>query len=165
MVFLMSRPHHSTAPEYAQHLTWTTRGREPVFLNSQAAEICVAALEEEREFLGLDVYGYVLMPDHIHLVVWSDADLPGRIVQGMKISSAFAIRDAGILPRSPWARGYWDRAIRTTADLVSALNYVHANPVKAGIAKELCDYKFSSFGVYHETGSSVLQITRPSLIT
>lgn len=46
------------------------------------------------------------------------------------------------------------------------LNYLHANPVKAGIAKELRDYKVSSFGVYHdETGSSALQVTRPCLIT
>jgi len=154
----MGRPNHVFESGFAQHLTWTTHGREPWFRDCRVAEMCLSAIDAEREFLGLDVFGYVLMPDHVHLVVLSDFDSPGRIVQGMKISSASTMRAAGISPRSPWAPGYWDRAIRSTTDLRSVLNYLHANPVRAGLTGEMGAYKFSSYGHYHESGKSLLQL-------
>lgn len=147
----MARPSHPDGlNNYAQHLTWTTRGRDPHFQDPNVAEMCLIAMEKERSKWALDVYGYCLMPDHMHLVVGPGDDSPGKIVQVMKMASNWWLQAFGLVDRSPWARGYWDRAICSNAELLAALRYLHNNPVKAGLASSLEEYPFTSYAYYHE---------------
>lgn len=157
----MAQPSHADSSNgYAQHLTWTTREREPHFRDPKLAEMCLIAMEKERERLGVDVFGFVLMPDHMHLVVGPSTDSPGRIVQGMKMCSNWWLQAFGLVARSPWARGYWDRAIRSPDELLVALRYLHNNPVKAGLAGSLSEYVFSSYAYYHEGALPLIRLSR-----
>jgi len=157
----MARPRHADSSEnFAQHLTWTTLQRVPTFKDPKVAEMCLIAMDKERERLGVEVFGFVLMPDHMHLVVGPSTDAPGKIVQGMKMCSNWWLQAFGLVEKSPWARGYWDRAIRSTEELRTALRYVHGNPVKAGLADSLGDYSFSSYGHYYEGVPPLIRVSR-----
>ena len=50
----------------------------------------------------------------------------------------------GLVKRSLWQREYWDRFIRDEQHFISAISYIHENPVKAGLVKESKDWQWSS---------------------
>lgn len=161
----MGRPaRFEGAEDWAQHLVWATRNRTPLLGCERVADRCLAAFELERRHTGCEVFGYVLMPDHIHMVIGPACFPPGSIVQWMKLRSAHWLRLDGLVTPSPWARGYWDRAIRDNHDLARTLLYLHANPVKANLVDCLEEYRFSSFGDYYGMWRSILTITPAPLL-
>ena len=83
----------------------------------------------------------------------------GKVVKSWKSYSAKAIRKyfkinplefnkpfAGILYTGKpfWQREYWDRFIRNEHHFNQALNYVHNNPLKAGLCENIEDWPWSS---------------------
>ena len=108
----------------------------------------------ENALLHFDGYRYRLvswciMPNHVHALVEPRADL-GRIVQSWKSFSSrrvMASREAlGLKIPGPhlWMRDYWDRYIRDEAHFRAVVEYVHENPVKAGLVKTSTEWRWSS---------------------
>lgn len=156
----MPKPFHlNEASDYAQHLTWRTRNREPFLEDEVIAERCLIAFEKERPRLHAPIYAYVLMPDHVHIVVGAGPLPPGAIVQWLKLASTFWLKKDGLIESTLWARGYWDRAVKDTYQLAAVIRYLHNNPVKAGLVDNIGDYQFSSFKYYEGSGTSLLLVT------
>lgn len=92
---------------------------------------------------------WCLMPNHVHILIEAHYSLP-RIVQSWKsYSGRWAIGNnvrlgLGIPAGSVWARGYWDRFIRDEKHFHTAVNYIHENPVKAGLCKAADSWRWSS---------------------
>lgn len=155
-------PFHSKNEDgYVQHLTWATKDRESFFAGEEGASICLAAIEKERERMRLEVYAYSLMPDHFHIVTDPGIFPVGTIVQWMKLASAYWLRTEGLIEGSPWAPGYWDRAIRNGDQLMTAIKYIHINPVKAELCEEVGLYPFSSCAFYETGKEGLIRITAP----
>lgn len=153
--------HSDAAKELPQHLIWRTIEHAPLLANPCAAEICLNAFEIERRRLQVDVYGYCLMPDHVHLVIGPCVYGVGTCVQWMKLASTHALKIAAILKTSPWSRGYWDRALRTEREVLNVLAYVHENPVKAGLCEKEDEFPFASGAFYICGRPSPLRISPP----
>lgn len=92
---------------------------------------------------------WCIMPNHVHVLIRPDYSLP-RIVQGWKSyttrwmllnNERFGL---GVPGRSLWMRDYWDRFIRDEQHFDTAVNYIHQNPVKAGLCKAAGDWRWSS---------------------
>lgn len=95
---------------------------------------------------------WVVMPNHVHVLV---EPLPGhtvsRIVQSWKsYTSKKVIRVLGLEGRF-WQPEYFDRAIRDERHLANAVAYIHANPVRAGLAQSQEEWPFSSAARAGET--------------
>jgi REP element-mobilizing transposase RayT len=89
--------------------------------------------------------GWVLMPNHLHLLVETREGfgLHG-IVQSWK---SFTARQANaLLQRSGpfWARDYFDRYIRDDQHLSAVLHYIDRNPVQAGLVAAVGDWPHGS---------------------
>ncbi len=112
----------------------------------------VAALEQARVRYGFRVYGFVIMPEHLHLLV-SEPDR-GRLanaVQSLKIASAKRTRPARQFEgrSSPlWQKRYYDFNIRDYQQFVDKLRYIHRNPVRRGLVEKPEDWPWSSFRHY-----------------
>ena len=103
-----------------------------------------------------ELIAYVVMPNHVHLLVKTYPDYPLRnIVHSWKSYTAKEInkcishgRDAhapGFLHKSEvWQANYWDRLIRHEKHFNSMINYIHENPVKAGLCLQAEDWLRSS---------------------
>jgi REP element-mobilizing transposase RayT len=96
-----------------------------------------------------ELLAWCIMPNHVHVLikpVWPLAN----IVQSWKAWSARWAREhaAGLrleLPeRGLWMRGYWDRYIRDERHLLAVVEYIHQNPVKAGLCAMAEDWPWSS---------------------
>jgi REP element-mobilizing transposase RayT len=96
---------------------------------------------------------YVVMPDHVHLLMqpcngWSLA----KILQGIK---GFTAREINrVLGRKGlfWQNEDFDHLIRSERDWLDKLDYIHMNPVKAGLVDRPHDYPFSSLVTIHSEG-------------
>jgi putative transposase len=96
---------------------------------------------------GFDVVGYVVMPEHVHLLVSEPADeLLAVGLQALKISVA---KRAGERPF--WQARYYDFNVFRAAKQDEKLRYMHANPVKRGLVEKPDDWPWSSFR-YYQTG-------------
>ena len=88
---------------------------------------------------------WVLMPNHVHLVIETDPEHPlPRVVQGWK---SYTAKEANrLLGRSGsfWARDYFDRYIRDDAHLQAVVRYIENNPVKAGFVATAADWPYGS---------------------
>jgi putative transposase len=94
-----------------------------------------------------DVVGYVVMPEHVHLLVSE----PGRellavALQALKLSVTRRART-----RPFWLPRYYDFNVRTDAKRIEKLNYIHWNPMKRGLVNRPEDWRWSSYR-YYQTG-------------
>jgi len=93
---------------------------------------------------------WVVMPNHIHVLFQSmNGWTAAKIVASWKKFTGNKICDhrfrTGEGPRPPiWHREYWDRYIRNQDHLQQAINYIHSNPVKAGLVDSAEAWPWSS---------------------
>ncbi|MCC7479631.1 transposase [bacterium] len=89
---------------------------------------------------------WVVMPNHVHALVRA---LPGySLADIVKTWKAWtAVRINKILGRQGqvWQREYFDRFIRDDEHLERVVNYIHFNPVKAGLVAAMKDWDWSSY--------------------
>ena len=117
---------------------------------------------------------WVVMPNHVHVLFqpvdgWTVAkivaswkkftarkicdyqrsagDVPGNAIL---LNGVVANREIGV-PRV-WHREYWDRYIRDERHLRQAIEYIHQNPVKAGLVDRPESWPWSSASAYQEIG-------------
>ena len=107
------------------------------------------ALEMVRRRFGMRVYGYVVMPEHVHLLVSEPRDgLLPKLMQILKSRvSALARREGQrTVKEEPfWQARYFDHNVRNYAGFVTQLRYIHRNPVKRGLCISPEEYQWSSF--------------------
>ena len=110
----------------------------------EVAQCVVDALFEAERLLRYQLGAWVVMPNHVHLVLRPAAALP-KVVAAIKANSA---RDANqLLNRSGqsfWARDYYDHWIRNSDEEQRMIRYIERNPVKAGLCKSPEDWPWSN---------------------
>jgi putative transposase len=113
-----------------------------------------------RRRFSLCIYGYVVMPEHVHFLV---NEPPGATVADavhyLKLSFAKRVQSLVVAgPGSFWQKRYYDRNVRDAEEFQVKLRYVHRNPVKRGLVKEAAEWKWSSFRHYAFREIGVVEI-------
>ena len=118
-------------------------------------QVFEAALERVRLSFELCVYGYVVMPEHVHLLLSEPqqqtlADAIKSLKQGV---SRRLIGEAEHF----WQKRYYDFNVGNEPQFVEKLRYIHRNPVKRGLCARAEDWEWSSFspvrdGLRRESG-------------
>jgi REP element-mobilizing transposase RayT len=121
--------------------------REPL-LDSDVAKALVAeavAGMVGRGFARLD--GYVIMPDHLHMMFELDQTkgLP-EAVGSLKKYTARRVNTALGRDGALWQRAYFDHAVRGEEDYRRYLEYMIGNPVRAGLAERPEEYAWTRIG-------------------
>lgn len=124
-------------------------------------ENCAKTIIESWQFFDkqrYDIIAYVVMPNHVHLMIKTyDTFKIGQLVKTWKSRSIKEIRkhfkNADCQSALPailqvgepfWQREYWDRFIRDENHFIQAVNYIHENPVKAGLCNSPEEWQWSS---------------------
>ena len=109
-------------------------------------QLVLDAVAESRHKLHFLLYGYVLMPDHWHALIWTRYPLTiSRVVQDIKWISASALNRSGGTSGSVWQHQFWDRFVRHAKEFRERLTYMHLNPVRKGLAAKPEDWPWSSY--------------------
>lgn len=111
------------------------------------ADMIVEALEYNSAVLGHYVlHSFVIMPNHVHLLVTPTVTLP-KLTRSLKgITAKRANTMLGLTGRSFWQDESYDHLIRDDREFAKVRNYIEQNPVRAGLAKEAGQYRWSSAG-------------------
>ena len=107
-------------------------------------DLFVDALERTRRGYHLQVVGFVVMPEHVHLLVSEPDGKPlAFALQGLKLSMARHSKQSPF-----WQARYYDFNVFTEAKRVEKLEYMHWNPVRRALVKAAEDWQWSSYGHY-----------------
>jgi len=109
-----------------------------------------------RQSYGLCVYGYVVMPEHVHLLVNEpERGHLAQMLQSLKQSVArtLALRAAD----SFWQARYYDFNVWSERKFVEKLRYIHRNPVIRGLVGRPEDWRWSSFRHYLTGAAGVVE--------
>ncbi len=114
--------------------------------------------------------GYAVMPDHVHLIVWfGESGQLSRFMKSWKQTSSLKLKAmlrgsapqfADKIPaRDPfWQPGYYPFNLYSQKKAEEKLDYMHKNPVTAGLVKSAVDWKWSSAQHYLLGGPSVVPL-------
>lgn len=126
-------------------ITTNVADRAPLLANPDAAAALEHALVEARDELRFELLAWVIMPDHMHLVVQLpdrvSSDSVMRLVKG-RFSRRWNHRRRAGGPL--WQTRFHERVLTSERALLAAVEYVHANPVVAGLVDVAGDYEWSS---------------------
>jgi putative transposase len=140
---------HYLEPGAVYSVTSVTKDRRPLFTDERACRFFITCLEFQKCVLSFKLYGFALMHDHVHCVIQPSktADI-SKIMQHLKGNFArkynSSVGDIGSL----WQPRYYDRCIRNEFDLVRILEYIHDNPVRAGLVSSPGEWEYSSYRCY-----------------
>ncbi len=115
-----------------------------------------AVLEQIRARHQARIYAYVLMPEHVHLLVNEPPSiLLAQLVKALKQTTSRKLK--GDQERF-WQERYFDRNIRGEAARSEVIRYIHRNPVKRGLVASPEQYTWSSFSHYATRMRGVAEI-------
>jgi putative transposase len=150
MPWALKRFHQSRQLHF---LTFSCYRRRAKLEDLHARTSFLSALERVRQQYNLCVYGYVLMPEHVHLLVSEpERGTLARFMQSLKQSVA---RTLALRAAEPfWQARYYDFNVWSERKFVEKLRYIHRNPVERGLVERPQDWAWSSFRHYlsGETG-------------
>ena len=159
------RRHSINLPNHAHELTFSCYKGYKLLSKDRTRQWLVNALDRARRNHELQLWSYVIMPEHVHVVLLperSDYQM-SQILESIK--QGVARRALNFLKRtgSPWLdrltvrrpsgrveRHFWqpgggyDRNIVTMSALVGSVHYLHANPVRRGLVAQPSDWNWSS---------------------
>jgi putative transposase len=95
----------------------------------------------EQKFL---LHEFVVMPDHMHLLLTPVGIALERAVQFVKGGFSYRAGKELEIEAEIWERGYVDHRIRDAGDYDHHVTYIHENPVKAGLVKSAEEFLYSS---------------------
>ena len=106
-----------------------------------AARLPVRELRRLHEQGDVSSLARVVMPDHLHwLIQLNERWSLSRVVKTLKARSALSINRHLCQQGSLWQRAYYDRAARKDEDIRGIARYIVANPLRAGLVRNIGDY-------------------------
>jgi len=122
------------------------RGSPP--LSPPERSLCLDHLRRARAKFGFALFAYVVMPDHVHLLLSTFESALPAIIGGWKSRVAVGIAKAPRKPGAIWQARYFDFVLRRASDFSKKLAYIHENPVQAGLVARPEDWTWSSAAFY-----------------
>jgi putative transposase len=117
-----------------------TYNRRRLFQVTATAELFLETLQHYHREGHYKLHAFVVMPDHIHLLLTPIDITLERTIQLIK--GGFSHRLASKLP--VWQRGFTDHRIRDRDDFLTHRDYIHHNPIRAHLCQQPEDYPYSS---------------------
>jgi len=102
---------------------------------------CLRSTRARNDFL---LFAYVIMPDHLHILIYPRNTTLTDVLRNFKSKTAFELRKKGRPEGAIWQPRFFDFICRRVRDFWSKVEYIHKNPVEAGLAKNSEEWKWSS---------------------
>jgi putative transposase len=156
-------------------LTFSCYRRLPLLGTARARNVFVHALGKIRERCEFLLVGYVVMPNHVHLMISEPAKgTPSTMLQVLKqrvsrdlrgrkrrsrpgqLSLSFPTGDKELLHF--WQPRFHDFNVHSAKKRKEKLVYMHANPVKRGLVRSPADWIWSSYSFYEKGEKGLVSI-------
>jgi putative transposase len=144
-------------------ITFSCYRKLPFLGTKRARGVFVRELARVRRECGFRLIGYVVMPNHVHLLMSEPAKgTPSKVMQllkqrvsrkmrkktGQSGQLEFAFGESEEEARSFWQTRFYDFNVYKAGKVKEKLHYMHANPVIRELVKHPRDWPWSSWGHY-----------------
>ena len=165
--FITKKCKRYNIPGHAHELTFSCYKNQRFLLSNRACQWLVESIEKARKKHNFSLWAYVLMPDHVHLLI-NPTDEEYSISSILKDIKTDAARKAvkylkennpsGLSQLSTgqkyrkyrfWQKGGgYDRNVIRESTLMDAVRYIHNNPVRKGLADDPGKWYYSSYNYW-----------------
>ena len=168
--------------DYLHFITSSCYQRRALLGSAGRRDLFLRILEETRRRYHFVVVGFVVMPDHVHLLISEpEKGTPSTVMQVLKQRFARELlrrlrsRDRPAQGRlwdtAPeeghvWQRRFYDFVVWSRHKRVEKLRYMHGNPVKRGLVLEPGQWRWSSYRYYAhgEAGPVLVNEQKPVVL-
>ncbi len=103
------------------------------------------SIQRARTKLHFFLTAWVFLPNHWHAILGLQYPLTiDNVLKSIKISSTTLVNERRSTEGPVWQERYFDRALRTVKEYYDKVEYIHLNPVKAGLVTQPQDWRWSS---------------------
>ncbi|MBS0209596.1 MAG: transposase [Planctomycetes bacterium] len=158
---------------HAQFVTFSCYRRRRLLDDDQSKRCVLGALNAQLRRLMGKCVGFVVMPDHVHAILWfakpgelSEAMKQWKRTSGIRIKELFAktLTNYGQVTdqaEPTWQAKYHTFNLYSRQKIEEKLSYMHLNPVRAGLVAQATDWRWSSARWYEEHRTVGVPITWP----
>jgi putative transposase len=143
-------------------ITCSCYRRQPLLGTAPRRDLFLTVLEQVRRRYAFVVVGYVVMPEHIHLLISEPQDKnPSTVMQALKLGFARRVlasnrrrhnpAQSSLFDHTPqhvWQKRFYDFNVWTERKRIEKLRYMHRNPVERGLVASPELWCWSSFRAY-----------------
>lgn len=150
----MARLPRLTIAGFPHHVIQRGNDRRAIFVDDADRERYLAVLREVATAAGLAVHAYVLMPNHVHLLVTPQAagDV-GRVVQALGRRYVRWFNDRHRRTGALFEGRYRSTVVEADRYLLACMRYIELNPVRAALTDRPAEFRWSSHR--HHVGTGV----------
>ncbi len=159
-------------------ITCSCYRRQPLLGTPHRRDLFLAELEQVRRRYHFVVAGYVVMPEHIHLLISEPQDKsPSTVMQALKLGLARRVlaqakgrpnpAQASLfdhVPQHVWQKRFYDFNVWTERKRIEKLRYMHRNPVQRGLVESPELWRWSSFRAYASGESGPVKVNDWSVL-
>jgi putative transposase len=162
-IIMPSGLHRSYGAHHLHFITCSCYRRLPFLRTARSRDCFLSILEQTRARYRFVVVGYVVMPEHIRLLITEpEVGTPSTVMQVLKQRTARAMLpkkkrtdlrqhrlfEDAILHKPFWQARFYDFNVWTAKKRVEKLRYMHRNPVKRGLVESAEQWRWSSYRFY-----------------
>ena len=162
----MSCYRRANTPGATYFFTVVTYRRRRFLCDADVRVALREAISQVRSRYPFRIDAWVLLPDHVHTIWTLPPDDARFALRWQQIKRLVTLRCGERLHQTAWMnesktrhrestlwqRRYWEHQIRNELDFERHMDYLHYNPVKHGLVKQVNDWPYSSFHRYLEAG-------------
>lgn len=135
---------HCSSASNTYSITAASWQHRAIFNTDRMASLLLKTLSDYRNQGKFLLHEFVIMPDHIHLLITPTGITLERAMQFIKGGFSYRVKKALGLTIEIWERGYVDHRLRDAADYQQHVRYIHENPVKPRIVALPEQFQYSS---------------------
>lgn len=122
--------------------------RKDIFLDNQDKTRFLNGIEAKSQDIAFSIYAYCIMDNHVHLLISAPEQELGAIIKGIAVRYASFYNWKHNRVGHVFQDRFKSEPIEDDQYLLTAVRYIHNNPVKAEIVENPADYKWSSYTQY-----------------
>jgi len=122
--------------------------RRDIFLDDDDRTVFLTGLAEAEERFAVDVFAYVLMDNHYHLLLRTRRANLSKAMQWLGVSYTTRFNFKQSRSGHLFQGRFKSMLVENDAYLLQLSYYIHCNPLRAGMVERLADYRWSSYRAY-----------------
>ncbi|WP_048817995.1 transposase [Desulforamulus hydrothermalis] len=130
------------------HIVLRGINKQLIFEEEEDSHKFLQTLGEYKKISGFKIYAYCLMDNHVHLLIKEEVEELGLIMRRIGASYVYWYNRKYERCGHLFQDRYKSEAVEDGKYFLTVLRYIHQNPLKAGLVKEISQYKWSSYAEY-----------------
>ena len=170
-------------PGHAHELTFSCFKRQPFLKSDKVKNYIIESIECASYEHDFSIIAYVIMPEHVHLMIYPSAELYSiskilksikqpvskRVINQLRESNSIHLKRMETGLESPQYRfwqdgGGYDRNYFTNKDILIQINYIHNNPIRRGLVENPVEYEWSSAATWLSGVDGLLHVKKDMLL-